>query len=297
MSGLEIIRAIQSIHSEMLDSIFLRITDLHHEMVYLLILPMLLWLLDKRFARYLVSVFLLGFWANDLLKDFFHTARPSPDDVRVVRPEPSGAFPSGHAQNPLMFWGAMALYLRRTWFTVAAGVVIFAIGLSRLYLGVHWPLDVLGGWAIGAVMLLGFEFSQSFWLGTGMSFGRKLMWAVIIPLGAFGVSVASGQLGAPANQVAMTAGAYLGFWVGSVLEEEFVGFEPRAGGLGVQVAKILIGVVFMLAIKEGFKLFLPHNDLGNLIRYASVAFSATFISPWLFRRFLAAPPAGRSLYR
>ncbi|HWI65861.1 MAG TPA: phosphatase PAP2 family protein [Symbiobacteriaceae bacterium] len=303
MSGIEIIRAIQSVHSPLLDKIALAITDLHSETIYLLVLPLLLWLYDKRFARYMVSVFLLGYWANDVLKDLFNTARPSPDDVRVIRPEPSGAFPSGHSQNPLMFWGALALQARKTWLTVLLAIMVFLIGLSRLYVGVHWPLDLIGGWTIGAVMLWGFAATQGFWMGQRQSFGRQLMWALVIPSVCLAISIALGM--APSLTLAsdaashfwITVGAYYGLWIGCVVEEEFVGFDPRRGGWGVQIAKVVVGIVLLLAVKEGFKLFLPDTTLGDLIRYFCVALMGSFGAPMIFNLFPGGPSVNRSLSR
>ncbi|MDF2627459.1 MAG: putative phosphatase [Symbiobacteriaceae bacterium] len=299
MSGLDIIRAIQSLQNPFLDKVALGLTDLHSETIYLLVLPLLLWLYDKRFARYMVSIFLLGTWSNDVLKNLFHTNRPSPDDVNVIRPEPSFAFPSGHSQNPLMFWGAMAMRLNRMWLTIIFGIMIFFIGLSRLYVGVHWPLDLIGGWAIGAVLLLGFAASYKFWSGEGMPFGQQLFWAVAIPSVCIGISAALGY--APALNAAaedhfwVIAGAYYGMLIGLVLEERYVGFNPRSGGIGVQVAKVFIGVAMLLAVKEGFKLFLPDNSLGDLVRYFCVAMAGSLVAPWVFHRFLAAPPVQRSI--
>ncbi|HYF80043.1 MAG TPA: phosphatase PAP2 family protein [Symbiobacteriaceae bacterium] len=301
MSGLDIIRAIQSLGSPLLDKIALALTDLHSETIYLLVLPLLLWLYDKRFARYMVSIFLLGTWANDVLKNLFHTNRPSPDDVRVIRPEPSYAFPSGHSQNPLMFWGAMAMQFRKLWLTVILGIMIFLIGVSRLYVGVHWPLDLIGGWVIGALILWGFMASEKFWSGEGMPFGQQLFWAVAIPSVCIGISAALGYAAslASAKDAAghfwVIAGAYYGMLIGCVLEERYVGFDPRRGGIGAQVVKVVVGIVLLLAVKEGFKLFLPATALGDLIRYFFVALSGSLVAPWVFHRFVVATPAPRSI--
>lgn len=302
MSGLDIIRAIQSIHSETLDQVFLLITDLHHENVYILLLPILFWLYDKRFARYLTAVFMVGYWFNNVLKQAFDTARPTPDQVRVVRPEPSGAFPSGHSMNPLMFWGAIALQAKRKWITVGLAVVVFLIGLSRLYLGVHWPLDVIGGWTIGALMLWGFEVTRAFWVGEKQGFGTRLFWAAAVPLGAFLVSLALGQVpplaGDPAHaDFYVVFGAFLGFNLGCVIEEEFVGFNPRLGSTGAQVLKVVVGIALILAAKEGLKLVLPDNGIGDAIRYMCVTLAGVVVAPWLFKRFMASPPASRTLAR
>ncbi|MGE5676181.1 MAG: phosphatase PAP2 family protein [Mycobacterium leprae] len=294
MSGVAILRAIQSIHSPSLDLLFYAITQLHNETFYILILPLLLWLYDKRFARYMVSVFLLGYWANNMLKFAFHTARPSPNDVRVIHPETGGgpAFPSGHSQNPLMFWWALALHFNRAWFKWLAGIIILLIGLSRLYMGLHWPLDVLGGWAIGALMLWGFQVTMGFWTGQGMSLRQKLCWAVAIPVA--GVLLAPLAIPSPLpKDVWVMGGAYMGFWVGSVLEEHYVGFNPRRGSVVAQVMKVIVGVVLIMAVKEGFKLILPANGIGDFIRYSLVALMATLGAPWLFHRMLGNPPVGK----
>lgn len=303
MSGVEIIRAIQSFQNPLLDQIALALTDLHSETVYLLVLPLMLWLYDKRFTRYMVSVFLLGFWANDLLKDLFHTARPTPDQVRVIRPEHSYAFPSGHSMNPLMFWGAIAVQLRKTWLTVLLAIMVFLIGFSRLYVGVHWPLDLIGGWAIGALMLWGFVATQGFWMGEGMPFSRRLLWAVGVPTACLAISGALG-MAPPLTMAAddagtfwVTAGAYYGMWIGCIVEDEFVRFDPRRGGFGMQVAKVVTGIVLILAVKEGFKLFLPDTALGDVIRYFFVALMGSLGAPVVFKRFTAAPPAGRTVAR
>lgn len=298
MNQLAILHAIQSVHNSALDLIAYLFTQLHHETFYILVLPLLLWLYDKRFTRYMVSLFLLGYWSNNVLKYAFNTARPSPLEVRVLHPETGTgpAYPSGHSQNPLMFWGALAIRFHKRWFTVPAIAIIFFIGLSRLYLGLHWPVDVLGGWAIGALMLWGFEASKAFWTGERMALGTKLLLAVVIPLATLPVALAVIPSPIP-KDVWVMGGAYLGFWVGSVLEEEYVGFDPRWGTWLTHLAKIVIGVALVFAVKEGFKLFMPEQPLWITVRYACVALMATVGAPFVFRYLPVAPAAGRPVAR
>lgn len=83
-----------------------------------------------------------------------------------VRPDPAGhgiavhsmAFPSGHAANSMAVWLALALLAAPPRLRVPAMLAALAIsavvGLSRLVLAVHWPTDVLGGWAFGAAWTL-----------------------------------------------------------------------------------------------------------------------------------------------
>ena len=90
--------------------------------------------------------------------------RARPDIVpRLVEVDSSWSLPSGHAANSAAVYGAMALVAtviwwrrrqRRTIWTVA-GLLVFGIGLSRVWLGVHWPSDVVAGWLVGAAWATG----------------------------------------------------------------------------------------------------------------------------------------------
>ncbi len=85
-------------------------------------------------------------------KGWFGHARPH---VLQWMPESSPGFPSGHAANSLVTWMALAMLLTGSRRAMAAALALsFLIGLSRVVLGVHWPSDVIGGWAIGALAAL-----------------------------------------------------------------------------------------------------------------------------------------------
>ncbi|WP_404441959.1 phosphatase PAP2 family protein [Sutcliffiella horikoshii] len=96
---------------------------------------------------------------NTLLKTIFSRDRPSLDHVVEAG---FYSYPSGHSMNSMAFFGAIAFlcfliikqsWLRNTLVTVCF-VLIGLIGFSRIYLGVHYPLDVLGGFAMGASWFL-----------------------------------------------------------------------------------------------------------------------------------------------
>lgn len=98
--------------------------------------------------------------ANELLKSTFQRARP--DVVAHLADSYSTSFPSGHAMNSALTYLTLAALLARTqksrrvrvFLLLVAVALTLAVGFSRVYLGVHWPTDVIAGWSIGATWAL-----------------------------------------------------------------------------------------------------------------------------------------------
>jgi membrane-associated phospholipid phosphatase len=125
------------------------------ETFYLLILPLVYWSFDDRLGLHIGLMLMLSVSLNAILKVTFHTPRPFwvLTDFTAQRLESSFGIPSGHAQNAVAVWGVIAAYLAKPWAWAVAVVLIFFIGLSRVVLGVHFPIDVLSGWIVGAILL------------------------------------------------------------------------------------------------------------------------------------------------
>jgi undecaprenyl-diphosphatase len=129
---------------------------------YLILAPVVYWLNRHRDGIRILVGLLLCMAANVLLKDWVHEPRP----YQVANLTPlfrfhDGSFPSGHAQVSTLFWlSIMTLYPRR-WVFLVVPVLIVAIGLSRVYSGVHFPHDVLAGWGLGGLFY--FAFSRTSW--------------------------------------------------------------------------------------------------------------------------------------
>ncbi len=95
---------------------------------------------------------------NQGLKLLFQ--RPRPELWPPLITEHTYSFPSGHALQGTVLYGASSYLLANrfprwaNWLYGGAILLVGAIGLSRLYLGVHWPLDVLAGWTVGFLWLI-----------------------------------------------------------------------------------------------------------------------------------------------
>jgi undecaprenyl-diphosphatase len=118
------------------------------------------WLLGRREAIMMTAAGLCSLLAS-VFKIIIGRPRPSPDLVQVWVVDNSGSFPSGHAFYAMLFLG-LAVYflftrmnstsLKTTTMAILISVILL-VGLSRVYLGAHWPSDVLGGYLYGAVFL------------------------------------------------------------------------------------------------------------------------------------------------
>lgn len=122
-------------------------TFLGSEEFYLLALPILYWCIDTALGLRIGLILLVSTGINDALKMTFHAPRPYwfSANVNPLSAESSFGLPSGHSQNAVAIWGSAALYLGKRWVWGIALALMFLIGFSRLYLGVHFPQDILAG--------------------------------------------------------------------------------------------------------------------------------------------------------
>ncbi|PZA07105.1 phosphatase PAP2 family protein [Meiothermus sp. PNK-Is4] len=273
MTPMEIVRALQEILPGQ-QGFFLLLTQLGSEWAYIVLLALYLWLVSPPTGRRLGMLVGFSYALNAGFKEWFDQPRPYQIDPRVSFPaaEATGTgngFPSGHAQTAATYWLFLALRHRKAWLWALAGVLVGLIGLSRIYLGVHFLSDVLGGLLIG----VGLALAGAYFPVRELPPTFLRVFAAIFLLF---LSLAGGK----------DVGVALGLVSGLLFSN--ASFSPPQtwpkrlifAGLGLA---LVFGVYIGLGLGMGE---LRHQAWGAFIRYAIVAFFAAELWPGLARPLL-----------
>ncbi len=159
--GIEVIKILQQYNPEYFVTFMKVLTHLGSEPAYLIMLPIVIWCFDFKTGVRTGVLFLLSAYLNFIFKEIIAQPRPFMLEpglqlVGLIQASDYG-LPSGHAQGSLVFFGMLALLIRKRIFTVIASALILLIAFSRVYLGVHFPTDILGGWLLGGILLYGYS--------------------------------------------------------------------------------------------------------------------------------------------
>lgn len=260
------------------------VTSLGDVTFYLTLLALGYWLVDRDRFRWLAQLTLASCWLNCLLKAYFQAPRPTAIPALV---EAGGySFPSGHAQLAATFWLAWALFYRRKAPWSVAIAMIVGVAASRVYLGVHWPRDVMAGVGIGALFALaGWQLSARF----------PRFWAEVAPWRPLGVlaGLVPVWLLFPAAIDSIAAIA-TGSWVGLELGARRLPADWPMPTSPWQIARVLVlglGITFLLRVvlKTPLRALPISNELADAVRYGVIALWLSWWAPRLFVR--SASPA------
>jgi membrane-associated phospholipid phosphatase len=290
--SLSFLQALENLRSPVTNGLMGGASWLGSEEAYLLLGVVVYLCLGHRFGFHLIAMFLVSVFINTELKLAFGTPRPfvaHPADVHPLWPQSAGgfSFPSGHAQTAAAVWGLLAVYARSRRLKAALVAVVLLVGFSRLYLQVHWPVDVLGGWLIGAVMLGAYLLILGAWHGAQPQVPQPASVALLAL--AAGIMYAAGHTD---DSSLRAAGTLLGAGLGFVLLESRGGYDAR-GSVGEQVMKVVTALALLLAVRHGAKLLLPPGPVWTAARYALVGFTLTFALPALLQAVRVRATPGR----
>jgi len=257
-------------------------TLLGQELILVAVIAAVYFAVDKRFGERTAITVLTAASLNGIIKEGVKRPRPYVAGVvsRVevdnflVSTNMSGSysFPSGHSMNSAAFFGQSALTLKRKWVTVVCAAVTLLIMLSRLYLGVHYPTDVLAGGVLGLTVAIMFSLlynkseTLALYLAAALAVGFSL--ALFFMTG---------------EDTFSACGALVGCTFGILAERKYIRFSmPDTWWKGI--IRVALGLLVILGLRAGLKLVLPALPFFRFLRYAVMIFIGMGVYPLCFKK-------------
>lgn len=272
---IQVLQFLQEIRNPFLTAIMEAITFMAESFFLIMIISLLYWCVDKKKSIRIGWIVLFSGVINGMIKNIVKMPRPFQKGVvSPIRVETatSYSFPSGHTQIATSFWGSAMIILRNKSVMILGTVLIILTAITRLYLGVHWPVDVLGGIVVGIICvgigdkLLDVEkgFVKMHIVGVAII----AILAVILPVD---------------GDLVKSIGALLGVVVGSYLEKKYINFKERQS-IKIQIQKAIIGILGTVLLYLGLKIILPSLNIFYMIRYAVVVLWIVAGAPLVFKQ-------------
>lgn len=301
---------LEGLRTPVLNGFFSGITFLGSEWIFIALAIVVFWCFSKRDGYYIMAAGIGGTVVNQFLKITCQVPRPwvRDPDFTIVESAREGAtgysFPSGHSQNTAASFGSVARFTKTRWLRWICIVIVLLVALSRMYLGVHTPADVLVGLAIGAALVLGlyplFQKSDDdpriipavFAVASALALAA----ALFVQFYAWPEDIDTENLASALKNIYTMLGCAVGMLVCCPLERRYIKFDTKAP-LWAQILKVLLGLGIVVALRAVLKaplsaLFGGH-DVAHAVRYFLVVVVAVLVWPLTFPWFSKGCPMGR----
>lgn len=278
-AGVALIHWLEGYRFPALTSFLMVVTDLGSTVGYLLMLPIIWWGFSWKVGARIFVALVLSVYINSLIKEAVALPRPFAyaDDVSNLRAPDDYSFPSGHAQQAALFWGLLALHFRKRWFTALAAAMVFLIGSSRVYLGVHFPSDVVVGWAVGATIALAYArwFTPVVHWASQLELSSQTLLALGVPAVLAAIH--------PSRNAAIAMGGLAGA-LGGLAFAYHKGLYPEGERSHNRRAWLLVGLTGLPVLYVLLQLLSPGRDsfyyhLYLWTRFAAIGLWVSFVVP------------------
>jgi membrane-associated phospholipid phosphatase len=306
--SLEVTRWLQT-NLPQLEAFFRYVTTAGRLEFYLVIITLAYWCINKGLGRALGYVLAVSYTLNLMVKHLVRNQRPFWDDPGLaLAEERSYGIPSGHAQGATVFFGLLAMFIRRAWAWVLAIVLIFLIAVSRIYLGVHDIEDVVAGIVLGILVLLGYAVWNRYFVAkfNNRILGQRLLIAFAVPVILMIVYGAGLLLLDPPQRPpqfeqfvgsaerqswedsATIFGLLMGLGIGFIMESSRIRFMVD-GSIGRRALRYLVGIAGMLVLWRGLGVIVPDDPLAlavplRFLHYLILSLWLSYYAPWVFVR-------------
>ena len=299
------LRFLESIRTGVGDFFFATVTHIGEEVFFLALAIFFFWCISKRQGYYILMTGVIGTVVNQWLKIVCRIPRPwildpSFTPVGDAVAEATGySFPSGHTQNVAGTFGCIGRYNKQRWVKITALSVILLVSFSRMYLGVHTPLDVTTSLGIAALLVFAFYFvfesdeSMHKFMPylVGGSIALSLGFVIYVSLlsdGDFATAADLANLASARKKAATLTGCLFGLALVYPLDRFVIKFDTK-GRWYSQVIKFALGIAIVLAIKSGLSkplVSLFGNEyVARSVRYFIIVAFSGAVWPLTFKFF------------
>lgn len=271
---METLKFIQSFSNPFWDSFFIIITKLGTGTLGIFLALIFLWCYNKKLGYKLFFALSFSLVLNNSLKTIINSKRPIGfEGIRSleVKGATGSSFPSGHAQLSGTFYTYLIDEFKSKWLISIGILMMILTPLSRLYLGVHWPIDVIVGTVLGviSVYISNFLFERYIY-NCNLKFILIAIFILLISLFFF-----------QSKDYIRVVGGSTGLIFGYYIENTFVRFNPKTSKLKTFL-KILLGLLGYIIIHTIFKTFFPENNIIYFCSSFALICWGVLIAPMLF---------------
>lgn len=299
---LNVLMYLQSIRNELLTSIFTFFTICTEVPVITILTGVLYWCINKKAGQRTLFALCGSLNINAGVKNFVKMARPiGTNGLESLRVETATgySFPSGHTQTATTFWTSIIYLFRKTWIFIIGILMILGAGLSRLYLGVHWPMDVIVGWGLGIVLSI-LLIKLFNYIDESKNYYILVVLMIILGICTYFIG---------GEDLYKMFGLYTGFVLGYMVEDTYINFSTenetrrknifakkssKYEGLGKKIVRFIVGIISLLAVYlllnyiEDALIVGKTQEIINIIKYLKytfVVFWGVAGAPGLFKLF------------
>jgi membrane-associated phospholipid phosphatase len=242
----------------------------------------LYWNVDRRVGARLALLFIFSTFINIAAKVISNQPRPYMVNAQIqqLASAQGGGLPSGHTQAVTVVWLFLAFRYRKRWLVALAMTMLLLVPLSRVYLGVHYPTDLLGGYVIGLALLGIWHLAAHIerWL-----LRRARLWALLLITVLPILAILSAGYGEDASLI---LGAGTGFVLGLALERRWLHYDC-SGSVRQQLLRFALGAIPALLLFLGGNspvMVIFHVPLVRFSYYTLLGLWVALGAPWLFQR-------------
>ena len=299
---MELLYALESIRTPFLDKLMGLVTNLGGEAVFIVAAIVVFWCLSKSCGYYMMTVGFAGTIINQFLKLWFRIPRPWVKDpnftiVESARAEATGySFPSGHTQNAFAVFGSPARFFKNTALRIVFILLIALTAFSRMYVGVHTPLDVGVSIIVGTILVFVIypffrdmdKSPKKVYIIFSIFIVLAAAFVAFVELYDFPADIDAENYASGLKNAYMILFCAIGLMLTFFIDTKYVHF-PTQALWWAQIIKVVVGLAILLALKSVLKapllaLFGGHS-IAHGVRYFIVILFAGIVWPMTFKFF------------